>query len=322
MRSLKVLVPTTIQPPASDPTVEYVPYDPAAPLPSGCEDADALVVWGGSQDLLDDAALRLDRLRLVQLLSAGYENAVKAGFAEGVSIANGRGLHDRPVAEHALALILASARRLHVAFDAQREHRWASELGGIQREPCPGLFSTLRGARVAIWGYGSIAAALEPHLTGLGATVTGIARTPRTIGRVGVVTEDDLADLLPRTDLLVMILPSTPETRRVLDAERLALLPGHAWLVNVGRGDTVDEAALFDALTAGRLGGAALDVTATEPLPPDSPLWEAPNLILTPHAAGGRPLGAADLIAANAAALNAGEPLRNVVAGPHRHSAD
>lgn len=318
---LRVLVPTILELPVSDDTAEYLAFDPALAIPAEFEDADALVAWGVSQQFLDDAATRLTRLRLVQLLSAGYENALQAGFPERVTIANGRGLHDRPVAEHALALMLAAARRLHIAFDAQRQHRWADEIGGMQAEPSPGLFSTLRGARVSIWGYGSIATSLQPHLTALGATVTGIARTPRVVDGVTVVTEDALVDLLPRTDVLVMILPSSPETRQVLDAPRLALLPAHAWLVNVGRGNTVDEAALVAALAAGRLGGAALDVTATEPLPADSPLWDAPNLILTPHSAGGRPLGTTALIAANIAALSTGEPLRNVVAGPDRHPA-
>ncbi len=314
--TVRVLVPTTTVLPASGDGVEYLAYDPLVPVPAEDADAEVLVCWGSPQATLDDAASRLGNLRLVQMLSAGFENAERAGFAGRVTIANGQGLHDRPVAEHALALILAAARRLHVAFAAQREHRWAAELGGVQPEPSPGLFSTLRGARVTIWGYGSIAKSLRPHLTALGATVTGVARTPRVEDGVRVVTEESFGEVLPTTDVLLMILPSTPATRNCLDAGVLALMPRHAWLVNVGRGDTVDEAALVAALRAGTLAGAALDVTAVEPLPADSSLWDAPNLILTPHAAGGRPLGAADLITANVAALRAGRPLRNVVLGP------
>ena len=128
-----------------------------------------------------------------------------------------------------------------------------------------------------------------------------------------VAAEDDLAELLPSTDLLIMILPSTAGTDRALDSRRLALLPPHAWLVNVGRGSTVDTDALLAALRAGRLGGAALDVFETEPLGADSPLWDEPDVILSPHAAGGRPLGADALIAENLRALMAGEPLRNAV---------
>lgn len=316
---MRVLIPTTIDLPTGDGSAEYLGYDPNIPIPDAHTDAEVLVVWGLPQHVLADAARRLPRLKLVQMLSAGFENAIEAGFDPQVTIANGRGLHDRPVAEHALALILAAARRLHLAAAAQREHRWADELGGAQAEPSPGLFSTLRGSRVTIWGYGSIASTLQPHLSALGATVTGVARSAREIGGVRVVTEDSLDALLPETDVLVLLLPSAAETLRAVSAERLALLPKHAWLVNVGRGSTVDEPALIAALASGRLAGAALDVTAVEPLPAESPLWDAPNLILTPHAAGGRPLGAADLIGANVVALHTGQPLRNVVAGPTRH---
>jgi phosphoglycerate dehydrogenase-like enzyme len=111
-----------------------------------------------------------------------------------------------------------------------------------------------------------------------------------------------------------MILPATPATTRALDAGRLAALPRHALVVNVGRGSTVDEPALVAALTERRIAGAALDVTEVEPLPVDSPLWDAPGLLVTPHAAGGRPVGADELVAANLAALLAGRELRNVVA--------
>jgi len=119
--------------------------------------------------------------------------------------------------------------------------------------------------------------------------------------------------VLPTADVLVNILPTAASTDRALDARRLALLPRTAWLVNVGRGSTVDEDALVDALRGGGLAGAALDVTRTEPLPVDSPLWDLPNVLITPHAAGGRPLGAAALIIANAQALRRSEPLTNVV---------
>jgi phosphoglycerate dehydrogenase-like enzyme len=111
-----------------------------------------------------------------------------------------------------------------------------------------------------------------------------------------------------------MVLPATPETRHALGTTVLPLLPAHAWVVNVGRGSTVDEAALLEAIRSHRLGGAALDVFETEPLPPESGLWDEPDIIISPHAAGGRPIGAAHLIAENLAALRAGTPLRYVVA--------
>ena len=128
-----------------------------------------------------------------------------------------------------------------------------------------------------------------------------------------MVATGDLADLLPGTDLLINILPATPDTHKIVDASVLALLPAHAWLVNVGRGATVDEDALLAAVRSGRLAGAALDVFDTEPLPPHSGLWDEPNVIITPHAAGGRPLGAAERVRENLDALLAGRPLAHVV---------
>lgn len=311
---LTVLVPTTVPLPDGAPGDHaYVPYDPARPIPAEHEDADVLIVWGNPGDLLEDAARRLGDLRLVQLLSAGSDHAIDAGFAPQVAIASGRGLHDRPVTEHTLALVLAAARRLDLTLEAQRRREWAHELGGIQAEPSPGRFSTLRGARVLVWGYGSIGRTLAPHLAALGAEVTGAARSARQEGPVRVVDESSMLDELAATDVVVMILPSTPATRHALDAEKLGALPTHAWVVNVGRGDTVDSGALVDALHAGRIGGAALDVTDPEPLPPGSPLWDAPNLILTPHAAGGRPLGWRDLLSRNLEALVAGRDPENLV---------
>lgn len=143
--------------------------------------------------------------------------------------------------------------------------------------------------------------------------VQTLAAGPDAVLAAGFPVGDDIDAELPHADVLVMLVPALPETERALDARRLALLPEHAWVVNVGRGVTVDEEALVDALRASTIGGAALDVTLVEPLPPDSPLWEAPNLIISPHAAGGRPVGAADLVSANLAAFVAGEPLREVV---------
>lgn len=293
--------------------VEFVDYEPATSIPSEHSDAEVLVTWGNPRSVLSDSARTLRGLRLVQALSAGVDNVEAAGFADNVFIASGAGLHDRPVAEHALALVLAAARRLHVTFRAQLEHRWATEVGGVQREPSPGLFSTLRGARVLIWGFGGIARELAPHLTALGATVTGVATSARTTDGIRVVAARDIADELPGTDVLIDILPATDATRHAVGATVLGLLPPHAWLINVGRGATVDEDALLAALRNGGIAGAALDVTNVEPLPAESPLWDEPNIIITPHAAGGRPLGADALIEHNVRALLEGGELRNRV---------
>lgn len=310
----KVLLPTSIGlhvTPSDD--VQFVNYVPTEPIPAEHEDADVLVAWGNSQSQLVDSARRLTKLRFVQALSAGTDNIETAGFSDNVLMSSGRSLHDLPVAEHALALVLAAARRLHTLVRAQIGHRWASEIGGPQPEPSPGVFSTLRGARVLIWGFGGIATTLAPHLVALGATVTGAATSAREVNGFRVISADEISHELPVTDVLIMILPSTPSTLNVLDASRLSQLPKHAWVINVGRGSAVDEDALLTALRGNQLGGAALDVTKVEPLPADSPLWDEANLIITPHAAGGRPLEASALIDQNLAALLAGRPVRNLV---------
>jgi phosphoglycerate dehydrogenase-like enzyme len=311
---MKLLLPNSLSlHPELPGTVEAVTYDVSAPVPGEHLDAGAMVVWGNSGADLAAVAGRMPRLRWVQTLAAGPDAVLGAGFPDDVVVTAGTGLHDRPVTEHALALILALVRRLPTAATAQREHRWADELGGLQPLHPDGAVTTLLGARVLIWGFGHIGQNLAPLLRQLGARVRGIGRSSGERSGFSVVADQDVESELGQTDVLVMILPSTADTRNALDAARLAALPAHALVVNVGRGSTVDEPALLEALTEGRIAGAALDVTDVEPLPADSPLWEARNLVLTPHAAGGRPVGADELISANLAALLAGEGLRNVV---------
>jgi len=311
---MKLLLPDSLPlAPAVPAGVQAVRYDATAAVPDEHLDAEALVVWGSSDDDVRAVTGRMPRLRWVQTLAAGADSVLAAGFPDDVVITSGSGLHDRPVAEHALALVLALVRRLPAACRAQAEHRWADELGGVQPLHPAGAVTTLLDARVLIWGFGHIGQTLAPMLRLLGAQVRGAARQAGERAGFPVVAERELTAELARTDVLVLILPSTADTTRALDADRLAALPAHAYVVNVGRGSTVDEPALVASLGEGRIAGAALDVTDVEPLPPDSPLWNAPDLVLTPHAAGGRPVGADELISANLAALLAGQDLRNVV---------
>jgi phosphoglycerate dehydrogenase-like enzyme len=283
---MKLLLPDSIELdlPAD---IGGIVYAVDRPIPDEHADAEALVVWGNPSWQLRDAAERLTGLRWVQTLAAGPDAA--------------------------LALTLAAARRLHLLVRAQIGRRWAGELGGLQPVSEPGSFRTLRDARVAVWGFGGIAATLSPLLAALGARVTGIARSAGERHGFPVVAPSDLPNLLPETDVLINILPATDDTRHAVNAEVLSLLPPHAWLVNVGRGATVDEAALVNAVRGRRLAGAALDVFETEPLPPTSPLWDEPDVIISPHAAGGRPIGATTRIADNYRAFGEGAPLTGVV---------
>ncbi|KAH7320650.1 D-isomer specific 2-hydroxyacid dehydrogenase [Stachybotrys elegans] len=288
------------------------PYDVKAPIPEDLVDADIMVTWTNTPDNLRDACARMKNLRWIQSLAAGPNDVISAGFdLNKITLTTGSGLHDHTVAEHTLGLLLNAARRFYEMRDYQVNNTWAAHLGGPQPDRPAGAFTTLRDARVLIWGYGNIAKALAPHLVGLGAKVRGIARSTGVRNGIEVYSDDRLAELLPETDALVMILPGDESTRHVLNSDRIAQLPKHAWVVNVGRGISIDEDALADALNEGRLGGAALDVFKTEPLPEDSRLWKAKNVIVSPHAAGGRPQNAEKLIAENLRRFAAGQKLKN-----------
>lgn len=317
---MKLLYPNTLKfdpsPLATEfPTLTLHQYDARADtVPASLLDATVLITWANSPANLSFLAQNLPQLRWIQSLAAGPNDVLAAGFDTArVQVTTGSGLHDQTVAEHTLGLLLCAARRFDEMRDWQVRGQWPGHLGGPQPDREEGSFRTLRDARVLVWGFGNIAKCLTPMLAGLGAKVTGVARSAGVRDGVEVVGEDRLAELLPRTDALVMILPGDASTRHVLNKERLALLPKHAWVVNVGRGSSVDEDALYEALEGGKIGGAALDVFEKEPLPEGDKLYGAKNLILSPHAAGGRPRGAEELVADNLRRFLAGQELRNVI---------
>lgn len=312
---MKVLLPSSISVSPSLPDgVTSVVYDVHAPIAPQDRDAEVLVVWQSPAERLATMPAELPRLRWIQSLMAGTDAIEAAGFNPAVLLTSGRGLHDVPVAEHTLALILAAARRLDQALSAASAGQWHPSLDANQAFGSPNVFTTVTDAHVAIWGFGGIGTRLAGYLSMLGARVTGVARSAGERSGYPVIAAEQIDELLPEVDVLVNILPATAETAGIVDAAVLAALPERAWLVNVGRGATVVEADLVQALQAGSIAGAALDVFATEPLPADSPLWRAPNAILTPHAAGGRPQRPEALIEENLRRLRAGEELVNLVA--------
>lgn len=311
---MKILLPNSTPLDPQIPDAELIVYSCGEPIPAEHTDADVLVAWGNTAAELAEMAGALPELKLVQGLHAGPDLILNAGFTERAVLCSGVGLHTSTVTEHALALILSLVRRLPASREAQERHEWSRELGMIQPlHPETGPITTLLKAKVTIWGFGAIAQRLAFFLRELGAEVTGVARTPGERAGFPVVTSDSLATVLPGTDLLVMLLPHQDDTRHALSAEVLALLKESAYLVNVGRGSTVDEEALVAALRAKKLAGAALDVTEVEPLPADSPLWDEPGVVITPHAAGGRPVEAERLIERNVAAVRGDGELVNRV---------
>jgi phosphoglycerate dehydrogenase-like enzyme len=309
---MKILIPDTIDLRLSG-DVDTVVYDIEREIPEEHRDAEVLVVWHNSGAWLEQAARMLPRLRLVQALASGADVVLRSGFAPEVRICSGRSLHDGPVAEHTLALILAVVRRLDRLRDAQLDHRWDEEFNEAQSAKGTRAQFTLSGARVTIWGFGSIAATLAPVLRALGAEVRGIARSAGERAGFEVHADADADAVLADTDILVSLLPATPDTADLFDAAVFGALQPGAAFVNVGRGATVDEGALIDALSSGRLRAAAIDVAKAEPLPADDALWDAPNLQITPHVAGNRPIGASALIDDNVSRLAADRELVNQV---------
>ncbi|KAK5116819.1 hypothetical protein LTR85_009079 [Meristemomyces frigidus] len=295
-------------------SVSLHPYDVKKPISEDLVDAEVLVTWTNTPDNLKDAVKRMKKLRWIQSLAAGPNDVLGAGFdPTAVTITTGSGLHDNTVAEHTLGLLLNAARRSFEMRDYQSQGKWPGHLGGPQPDRPAGAFTTLQDANVLVWGFGNIGKTLTPWLTALGAKVRGVARHAGVRDGIEVYSEDKLSELLPQTDALVMILPGSDSTRHALDSDKLKMLPKHAWVVNVGRGTTIDEDALVSALDSGEIGGAALDVFEKEPLPESSPLYKQKNVILSPHAAGGRPRGAEALIAENLRRFIAEQALKNVI---------
>jgi phosphoglycerate dehydrogenase-like enzyme len=252
------------------------------------------------EPLLELLAAAAPRLEVIQTTSAGVDWLI-GHVPKHVTVCNARGVYDVPLAEWVVGAILAMERGLVTSRDAQGRHAWESI------EP-----PELAGRRIVILGLGSIGSAIADRLRPFGVEIVGVGRT----ARAGVLGLADLDGVLPIADILVDMLPLTTETERLLEARRLALLPDGALVVNGGRGRTIDSPALLAELGAGRIR-AVLDVTAPEPLPPDHPLWDLPNALITPHMAGDSP-GATrrswELVGDQIRRFAAGEPLINEVA--------
>src|SRR5690606_25077749 len=246
------------------------------------------------------------RLRWLHTFSAGVDHPwFQALRARGIRLTTSSGAHAVPIAHTVLLYLLALSRGLPAWMDAQRRRGW---------EPHPVV--ELPGLVLGVVGLGPIGLEVARLGAAFGMRVIGVRRTPRGDEPCEPWPLARLDELVALADALVLALPLTDGTRHLLDAARLARMKRGAWLVNVGRGALVDEAALVEALREGRLGGAGLDVFETEPLPPESPLWEMPNVIVTPHSSGNTPgnlVRATGIFLDNLGRFVRGEPLRNEV---------
>lgn len=272
---------------------------------------DALVLSTGlyTPAIADAVARGSGRLRWIQALSTGLDPFETTGWPGQLVLTGAGAARADAVADHALSLLLSLLRQVPAIVDAQRRHHWSDEAIKLK-------LRNLGGAHVLVVGYGAIGQAVARRLKGFGSRVTAINRSGRGDGPADeVVAVDRLGELLPGADALVLCLPAQAGGLPLLGARELATLRSSALLVNVGRGDTLDAAALFEALRAGRLAGAALDVFEAEPVVADDRLWDTPNLIVSPHV-GGMGDGVATLLAAmvgeNLRRFTRGEALLNI----------
>ena len=269
------------------------------------EGIDAFIGRGRHVRLLSNAS----SLRWVQTLTAGAD-AVDFTDLErrGIVLTNGSGIHAINLAEHLLVLMLAFARNLPELLRRQERHEWSQQ--GHQFE--------LHGQSLCIVGLGDIGLALAERAAALGMRVTGVRRRdlpcPEYVAAVARL--DTMDELLAEADHVAICLPLTARTGTVFDAGQLRALKRGGFIYNIGRGDLIDQNALIEMLADGHLAGAGLDVTTPEPLPPDNPLWDAPNVIITNHTGGHSPRRLdrfIDLLLDNITRYRASQLLRNIV---------
>ena len=290
------------------PGVRYVFIEPSAAPPPEAADVEALLIWNVRSGYLRENWSRFRRLRWVHAGTAGVERVLFPELAASeVVLTNSRHVFDDALAEYTIGLMLALCKDLTTTIHNQRGHLW------MQRET-----DMLAGKVVLMVGVGPIARRTAQMAKALGMSVRGVGRTARSgdpdFGHI--VAPDTLTASFAEADYVVMVLPSTPETAGMVGRAALDALRPTARLVNVGRGSTLDQDALCDALREGRIAGAALDVMVPEPLPADSPLWDVPNLIVSPHMSGdhaGWQRDIADLFISNLERFLDGAPLLNVV---------
>ena len=277
-----------------------------------CAEAHVLVLSGLWRDEMLE---RAGRLRFIQICAAGHEQFPAARLAAaGVRLASGRGVNTNAVAEHAMALMLALARQLHTGRDHQRARHWRGMIPDLSARE-----DELAGKRLLIYGLGAIGARLARLARAFDLRVIGIKRdtSASPVDFAEIHPPGALLRLLPEADFVALTCPLNEATRGVIDARALRAMKPSACLVNVARGACVDEAMLVEALHAGRIAGAGIDVTGEEPLPADSPLWGLENVVLTPHTAGETRRyedNVVDVLLENLGRLWRGEePLRNQV---------
>src|SRR5262245_19035320 len=252
---------------------------------------DELTARPGEFDVLSISMLwrnefiaRAPRLAFIQSISAGTDQYDRGALAAaGIRVASAQGVNAEAVAQHAMALILALTRQLHLGRDNQAKRHWRGMVSDLSRRE-----DELTGKALLIVGLGRIGSRLASLARAFGMRTRATKRDPSTgaNGADAVFPQERLAELLPQADVVALTCPLTPQTERLIGAQALAAMRPSAMLVNVARGRVVDEPALIEALAARRIAGAGIDCTVDEPLPAASPLWALDNALITPHTAG------------------------------------
>jgi phosphoglycerate dehydrogenase-like enzyme len=296
---------------AAAPDLDVITLRPGRQVPAA--DLDRITVAFFSNDAWPEraapffkVALEAPNLEWFHSMSAGVDSPVFSMFLErGARLTTSSGASAAPIAGTVMLYLLALSRNLPGWLRAQSAHEWA-----------PAPFRDLEGQRLVVVGYGPIGAEVVRLATAFRMEPAVVRRSARGDEPCPVRPLSDLAAAVSDADAVVVALPLTPDTREIISAEVIASMPSRAVLVNVGRGELVDQAALTDALASGRLAGAGLDVFDREPLPPDDALWELPNVIISPHNSGSSDATTnrvASIFLDNLGRFVRGEPLRNEV---------
>lgn len=284
--------------------VEVVPID-SSPTDEQLAGASVLYIWDHRFADLAPLLRRTDELHWVHAASVGVNRLICPELAS-VTLTNSRGVFDTSIAEWVLASVLAHVKGLAETWALQQQSAWQHRMTG-----------RLAGSQAAVVGTGSIGRAIAERLARLDVGVTLVGRVPGDDPDFGVIRSSaDLVAVAADVDVLVLAVPLTPATTALVDAEVLGALGPRGFVVNIGRGPTVVESDLIDALRAGTIAGAALDVFEVEPLPAGSPLWSMPNVVVSPHMSGdyvGFEIDMMTLFTDNLERWRQGEPLHNVV---------